>query len=321
MRIAVIGAGLAGLYCAHQLTKHHHHVTVFEKSRGRGGRMAVKRLEWGELDIGAQYFTARSAEFRDEVANWEALGLAKRWHFEPHKLTPEGLVLSPDNERRYVGFPSMNSAAKHLASMVNLKLDTRVGRIEFKDSRWHLFDGNDDVLGFFDWVIVALPAEQASDLIFDQSHIGYLIPNHAHTPTWALGLATKGQVAPEIQGVFGDDTVSWLSRLSSKPGRSAPNDASDVWMLHFAPDCSRGLVPEQVKAEGVNWLQQTLNTELEVVHHYQHFWRYANIQPGVSAPPLIDEERRIVAIGDWTQGGRVEGAFLSAQQILNYVFI
>jgi len=81
------------------------------------------------------------------------------------------------------------------------------------------------------------------------------------------------------------------------------------------------LLPEQVKAEGVNWLQQTLNTELEVVHHYQHFWRYANIQPGVSAPPLIDEERRIVAIGDWTQGGRVEGAFLSAQQILNYVFI
>ena len=42
-RVAVIGAGLAGLSCARTLADHNIHVTVFEKSRGLGGRCATRR--------------------------------------------------------------------------------------------------------------------------------------------------------------------------------------------------------------------------------------------------------------------------------------
>jgi deoxyribodipyrimidine photolyase len=61
--VAVIGAGISGLFAARTLQDHGMKVTVFEKGRGVGGRMSTRRI--GEknsnatFDHGAQYFTAR----------------------------------------------------------------------------------------------------------------------------------------------------------------------------------------------------------------------------------------------------------------------
>ena len=56
-KIAVIGAGITGLHLARQLSDVFD-VTVFEKSRGLGGRMCARRTEAHQFDHGAQYFTA-----------------------------------------------------------------------------------------------------------------------------------------------------------------------------------------------------------------------------------------------------------------------
>jgi len=55
--IAVVGAGMAGITCARTLQQAGHQVTVFEKSRGLGGRMATRDSAFGSFDHGAQYFT------------------------------------------------------------------------------------------------------------------------------------------------------------------------------------------------------------------------------------------------------------------------
>ena len=44
-RVAVIGAGLAGLACATALARAGHAVTVLDKGRGPGGRMSARRVE------------------------------------------------------------------------------------------------------------------------------------------------------------------------------------------------------------------------------------------------------------------------------------
>ena len=49
-RIAIIGAGLAGLSAARALTAAGHTPVVFEKSRGLGGRLATRRTEFGPID-------------------------------------------------------------------------------------------------------------------------------------------------------------------------------------------------------------------------------------------------------------------------------
>ena len=61
MKIAIIGAGIAGLTCAHMLKKYN--PIIFEKSRGIGGRLATRYSDQYQFDHGAQYFTVKDKEF------------------------------------------------------------------------------------------------------------------------------------------------------------------------------------------------------------------------------------------------------------------
>jgi len=48
-QVAIVGAGVAGLLCARDLNRLGIACTVFEKSRGLGGRLARRQHAWGEL--------------------------------------------------------------------------------------------------------------------------------------------------------------------------------------------------------------------------------------------------------------------------------
>jgi len=63
LRIAIIGAGMAGVSAGRLLADRGHTVTLLEKSRGCGGRCATKRWEGHIVDHGAQYFTMRHPDF------------------------------------------------------------------------------------------------------------------------------------------------------------------------------------------------------------------------------------------------------------------
>jgi oxygen-dependent protoporphyrinogen oxidase len=54
-KIAVVGAGIAGLTCAYELQKKGHDVTVFEKEDFLGGRMSTRTKEDLPFDIGANH--------------------------------------------------------------------------------------------------------------------------------------------------------------------------------------------------------------------------------------------------------------------------
>ena len=58
MKTAVIGAGMAGLTVARTLRKAGYQVTVFDKSKGTGGRLASRSYPGGWIDHGAPYFSA-----------------------------------------------------------------------------------------------------------------------------------------------------------------------------------------------------------------------------------------------------------------------
>ena len=66
-RIAIIGAGLSGLTAADSL-KDYAEITIFEKARSVGGRMSNRRAEPYFFDHGAQYFSAKTDEFKAFIA-------------------------------------------------------------------------------------------------------------------------------------------------------------------------------------------------------------------------------------------------------------
>ena len=50
-RIAVIGAGIAGIHCTSELIKLGYHVDLYEKSDRIGGRMKTELIEGFQIDL------------------------------------------------------------------------------------------------------------------------------------------------------------------------------------------------------------------------------------------------------------------------------
>ena len=180
-RLAVIGAGMAGVSCARQLAQAGWSVTLLDKSRGWGGRMATRKTEFGSFDHGAQYFTVRDARFEQLVG--ELGELVQPWAPETMRvLDQEGLALAASPaaaETHWVASPGMSALARALGAPLadgslgaSVSFGTQVKRIErdaIHPDQWQLrcegAEGAQQVLGGFDRVVLALPQPQALELL------------------------------------------------------------------------------------------------------------------------------------------------------------
>ncbi len=327
-KVAILGAGLCGLLIAKGLQKLGTSPMVFEKSRGTGGRLATKRWPWGQANIGAQYFTARDEEFRALVDTWVKEGHAKRWAFTPYKIHRQQLLASPDDVERFVGSPSMTSITRYLANGINLALSTRIEECKLaSNGTWELLDNSGNRHGPFDIVISTLPAEQTHALFAEHTEQHRTI----HRPCWAVVLATScadgSQIPADIQGIFGDDQFSWVSRQSALQNLPSTREFSDIWLLHSAPEWTENqssTIATRVNALAKEWLENVFKKKLNVVHNEQHFWRYANIAGAPNAEIRVPSDDSVVSsnleslliTGAWQHSGKVEGAFLAAQHCI-----
>ncbi len=153
LNIAIIGAGISGLTAANIL-KNDAKVTVFEKSRGVGGRMATRRAEPFCFDHGAQFFKARTEAFQSFIKPMLDQGIIQIWNarfaeFKQNKLINK---ITLDNEYHYVGVPGMNAIAKYLARDIDVRVRTKIIAIQ-NHGKWHLINELGECVGIFDWVI------------------------------------------------------------------------------------------------------------------------------------------------------------------------
>ena len=93
-KIAVVGAGIAGLTCAYELQRAGYEVTVFEKETWVGGRMASRTNDGLIFDIGADHlcnlYTGIQAYCKEFDIPWEKMqflkyGVAKGGKIVSHK--------------------------------------------------------------------------------------------------------------------------------------------------------------------------------------------------------------------------------------------
>src|SRR6202035_4445293 len=89
-RVAVVGAGVAGMACAHSLTEQGVEVRVFEQERCPGGRLASRRLDALRFDHGVQYFTAQDSPFAPVLRGWHAAGVVAPWSARTTVLAGRG---------------------------------------------------------------------------------------------------------------------------------------------------------------------------------------------------------------------------------------
>lgn len=317
--IAVVGAGIAGLSCAEALRRANIRVTIFDKSKGPAGRMSTRRGESWECDHGAQYFTARDPAFRAEVARWEAEGVAGVW--QPRLKVFEGAVLQDraSSVARYVGIPRMTSPAQFIAREVDLVCQTTVQAVEQTDEGWSLTSAECGCLDQrFDAVLLALPAPQGASLLdLHAPEFVAVAQSATMRGSWAMMLRYTTPLDLGFDAVFvNDGPLRWVARNSSKPGRRG----DETWLLHASALWSEAHLDETAESVAPLLLAEFARLGAPAPAAWTaHRWRYADTEPPLTHGCLWNSATRIGLCGDWLNGGKVEGAWLSGRALAERV--
>ncbi|MBY0412249.1 MAG: NAD(P)-binding protein [Burkholderiaceae bacterium] len=329
LSIAVIGAGLSGLACAHTLLAAGHTVHLIDKSRGPSGRMSTRRAQddqgpW-QCDHGAQYFTARNPIFRAEVARWQAAGVAARWNAQLTSFDGDTWTPSHSELERFVGTPRMTSPAAWLAqglgTATTVQWTSTVNHIERTGSTWAVASAEQGLLGdHYHAVVLALPAPQAVPLLSAAAPAGAAVAASVRMRgSWAVMLRYAAPVDLQWDGAFiNTGPLRWVARDSSKPGRAGP----ETWLLHASPEWSEAHIEDDAQAVTAALLAAfaALGGPAPLAAT-AHRWRYADTEAALTLGSWWDASAQVGMCGDWLNGGKVEGAWLSghaaAQQVLS----
>jgi predicted NAD/FAD-dependent oxidoreductase len=314
-KVAVIGAGIAGLSCARELVSNGISVDIFEKSRGPSGRMSTRRTQDGSVDHGAQYFTARDARFIREVQAWMQANIVGTW--KPKLKVYEAGVWreSKSQEIRYVGIPNMNSPGKHLAKDLSIQYETTISHLERRDGKWNLqCNEGREITASYEFIVLAIPAPQASALTKDVDARAFdTISSAQMKACWTMMANLPNQITADFDAAFiNQEIISWICQNGSKPMRQG-----NIWTVHASPAWSQDHV-ELSKEDAQDQLVKCLtslgfNCQDAVIS--MHRWRYASGGLTNSIGFLELPDIGLGLCGDWLNGGRVEGAWLSGLKL------
>lgn len=333
LQVAVIGAGLAGSSCARALADAGLSVHVFDKSRGVGGRLATRRLQWVgqqgrghslEIDHGAVGFEAQSLAFQAFSERLVESGVVARWS---PKLAPEGLPSAAEQAPMYLPVPNSPALCRHLLKGLDLTLACTVDSLHRTASGWLVQAGGAVHPASFDAVVLALPPAQSAALLgahrADWARHASVVPM---APCWTLmGVADEPEPAsnPALEWQAArpaSGPLAWVIRNESRPGRiSVPGQSH--WVAHARAAWSRQHLEQSaawVQAEMQEALEQCLGQSLRWQHVQMQRWRYALPQPNRSVPTANswwDGDLGLGLCGDFLGGAGAEGAWLSAQSL------
>ncbi len=342
--VAIIGAGMAGLACAQQLTQAGYRVVVLEKSRGLGGRMATRRLQGTWADHGVRYLElSPSSEFYPLVQALLQREMIVPWANLLYTWAADGLKPAPESSPRYAAPLGMSAIAKFLGQGLEIRLNQKVIGLHlnelamYPEASWQIISELAAPVSATA-LVIAIPAPQALDLCQPLAAKG-LAPEFVRVlqeATYAPCLSAIAGYSPEFQAeidslpwqaiaTLNDPILDWVGIDSSK--RSQPPQPTVVLQstAAFAHACLESTGLEAAGQAMLDYAGKNLLPGLAAPRWLQvHRWRYAfPLHPYPTAFLQAPTQQLLICCGDWCGGNSVAAALqsgLAASDRLNSQF-
>lgn len=324
MKLAIVGAGLAGLAAAHRLRARRPEVEIvlFEKSRGVGGRAATRRANAAVFDHGAQYVKGTTPELTalltEALPHATLVDIARPvWTFDAAGTISEG-ESSENSEPKWTYSDGLTRLAKGLAEGLEVRSQTRVGRLSHGQG-FVLFDEQDHELMQADAVLLTPPAPQSSALIEASMLPGDMrnrlvaeLGKVRYRPclTLTLGFDSTLRERPWYALVNADKQhpISWLAYEHLKPGREMRGQ--HIVIAQMAPQWSHDHWDDPLPAltaQVETMLSELLDEELPTPRWAdRQGWRFALPDGQSDFATLNSALPGLFFAGDYTAGrGRI----------------
>lgn len=312
-RVAVIGAGLAGLGAARVMNAAGHDVVVLEKSKGFGGRAATRRIGPYIFDSGATIVSPTGSELlrvmTEELDTSELISVTK-----PIYMHSFGRITVIDPQRgapkRFCYQNGMNTLGKLLAEGLHVKTETLVEKIE-KDGKGFRVLGES-----FDGVILTAPLPQSENLL-EGSGLKARLGNSRYRQCLSVLLAFDRPLDKPYHALIDPDQsepLTWLSLETVKvPGDFRAPAGHSAVVAQMSARYSRYSFEksdETIVRETVVDVSRILGSEFSnPVASGVMRWKYSHVSNTLSYESVNEPGSRLLVASDGLIGARVQQAF------------
>lgn len=271
----VIGAGLTGSLIARGLAAAGDSVAVVDKGRGPGGRLSVRRTDFGNFAHGCPL---------DTLAGWlETLSPTQR------QALDLGAAAQGIDARR-------QAQPKHLLSGLPAHFGAQVAAIGHAEGRWTLRDAGGAVLAESRRLVLTAPAPQSAALLSAlqpdwSKRLGAL----RLAPAWAVLLAQAAERTAPAWSALGSMRVQAQDAL---PGAANADPAVRRWVVQLDDALSAELL-EAAPSEVLEAVLGPLGLQpADFLYASAHRWRYARVLDPQPEPLWLCEATALAVCGD-----------------------
>ena len=313
----VIGGGITGLIIATVLQRKGIKVTILDKEKSVGGRLATTSITQDEstkgvFDYGVQYFNVRSTQFQVWVDDWLEKEVIKEWC--------QGFG-EADGNPIYCGVEGMNGIAKYLAQNLDVRIDTEVTEFSY-DKKWLIeTKGKQQYQG--DMLVMTSPVPQSLALL-DASfmplplEVRFSLEQIEYDRCISiLALLEKPSSIAAPGGMnLQDSSVAWLGdnyqKGISPNGYAVTLSATPKFSDHYW-DSDDAEIAYKLLTAGADYLNSP------VVKYQVHRWHYSLPKTFYNESYLALFELPLVMAGDGFVAPTVEGAVTSGIAAVNLI--
>ena len=313
-KIAVIGAGIAGVSCARQCHEFGLDVTLFDKSRGVSGRSTTKRwVGIDGIDMGVPFFNNKNipvlaSSLLDDLTYKKHIF---KWDFNQEEKNNITLI------NAFVGSPKMSSICRVLAEGISLIRQQRICRLtQDSDDLTYTIHSETDSFKGFDVVVFSIPAPQLVEI--------ESIPDDIKEEARKVSFSAVNTLLIETSEPLWDKPVSIVKFDNSYIDEiiadyHKPKRKSNVFT--YAVQSNRKWATETFDILSKEAVEDLMLTQLKdmfnqsvIVDKLLHRWRYAHVNEidKIKQAFLESElKNNFFTCGDWCNSGGFMNALVS----------